>query len=216
MTKIEQIASYVLNVPFDLIHIERPRTSVIPNPTSSGASTGTAYNGEAVKQVCEQMRSRLADFGQRMLKDNGEDWCRKQGIDYWNHGKDGWAAKVNGRLIWQNLVQLAYQQRVSLVVSFTAPIHGGEDPIPALTFKKGGQPGLPGIKVDPHAAPAAASTPSPASPTPPPARSWRSTSSPARRRSSAPTWCTTSAGASTRRSTSARSRAPSCRASATC
>jgi xanthine dehydrogenase/oxidase len=153
MTKIEQIASYVLNVPFDLIHIERPRTSVIPNPTSSGASTGTAYNGEAVKQVCEQMRSRLADFGQRMLKDNGEDWCRKQGIDYWNHGEDGWAAKVNGRLIWQNLVQLAYQQRVSLVVSFTAPIHGGEDPIPALTFKKGGQPGLPGIKVDPHAAP---------------------------------------------------------------
>ncbi|QKW33214.1 molybdopterin-dependent oxidoreductase [Actinomadura sp. NAK00032] len=155
MTKIEQIASYILNVPFDLIHIEHPRTSVIPNPTSSGASTGTAYNGEAVKQVCERMRARLADFGQRMLRDNGEEWCRRKGIDYWNHGKAGWAAKdpATKRLIWQNLVQLAYQQRVSLVEAFTAPIRGGEDPIPALTFKKGGQPGLPGITVDPNAAP---------------------------------------------------------------
>ncbi|TDD79026.1 2Fe-2S iron-sulfur cluster binding domain-containing protein [Actinomadura darangshiensis] len=153
MTKVEQIASYILNVPFELIHIDRPRTSVIPNPTSSGASTGTAYNGEAVKQVCEQMRRRLADFGQEMLKEHGEEWCRKAGIDYWNHGKTGWAAKVGGRLIWQNLVQLAYQQRVGLVASFTAPIHGGEDPLPALTFKDGGQPGLPGIGVDPKARP---------------------------------------------------------------
>ena len=35
-TRLEQVASYVLNVPFDLIRIEVPDTSVIPNPTSTG------------------------------------------------------------------------------------------------------------------------------------------------------------------------------------
>src|SRR6266542_6713426 len=56
-TKVEQIASYVLNIPFDLLRVEGPKTAVIPNPASTGASTGTAYNGEAVKRACEQLRA---------------------------------------------------------------------------------------------------------------------------------------------------------------
>ena len=63
----------------------------------------------------------------------GRSGARSQGIDFWNYGQQGWAAEietvVNGKqvkkLIWQYLVQLAYSKRVSLIASFTAPIHGG-------------------------------------------------------------------------------------------
>ncbi|WP_131735863.1 molybdopterin cofactor-binding domain-containing protein [Actinomadura roseirufa] len=155
ITKVEQVASYILNVPFDLLRVEGVRTSVVPNPTSTGASTGTAYNGEAVKQVCEKLRARLTDFGHSLLRDYGDEWCRARGVDFWNYGRQGWAAQVPGthRIVWQNLVQLAYQQRIGLVETFTAPIHGGEAPVPALVFKPGGQPGIPGIEVDERAVP---------------------------------------------------------------
>ncbi|MDR7132366.1 xanthine dehydrogenase/oxidase [Algoriphagus sp. 4150] len=142
MTKVEQVAAYVLNIPMDLIQIHSPNTRAIPNPTSTGGSTGTAYNGEAVKQACEKMRSRMTEFGYKLLKDNGDEWCKSQGIDFWNYGKEGWSASVirpnidqYPKLIWQNLVALAYQNRIDLIASFTAPIPGGTTPIPAMTFK---------------------------------------------------------------------------------
>ncbi len=156
-TKVEQIASYVLNIPFDLLRVEGPKTAVIPNPASTGASTGTAYNGEAVKRACEQLRARLTDFGYRMLKEHGPQWCADHRIDFWNYGGKGWAARVAGpsgtpRIVWQNLVQVAFQQRVNLVSSFTSPIRGGETPVPALTFKPmREQPHIPGIDIDEHA-----------------------------------------------------------------
>ncbi len=151
ITQMTQIASYVLNVPMDLIQVEMPKTSVIPNPTSTGGSTGTAYNGEAVRRVCEDLRSRLMEFGYKMLNDNGDAWCKGNGIDFWNYGKQGWSAETpladgTAKLVWQNLVTLAWQNRVSLVSTFTAPIEGGTTPVPAMTFKpKEEQPNIPGI-----------------------------------------------------------------------
>lgn len=151
MTKVEQVAAYVLGVPMEMIRIHHANTAVIPNPTSTGASTGTAYNGEAIKQAAEVLRTTLMEFGYRMLKDKGDAWCSEQGIDFWNHGEQGWGAKVTihgqEHLIWQNLVQLAYQHRVPLVHSFNAPIRGGETPVPAMTFKTPAEnnaiPGIP-------------------------------------------------------------------------
>jgi xanthine dehydrogenase/oxidase len=155
-TQIQQVTSYVLNVPMDLIQVEGPRTSITPNPTSSGASTGTPYNCEAVKQTCQDVRSRLMDFGYQMLKENGGEWCKDNGIDFWNYGEEGWAKSILLRkrktLIWQNLVQLAYANRVSLICTFTAKIRGGGTPVPAMTFKpQNEQPDLPGIERDTHA-----------------------------------------------------------------
>jgi xanthine dehydrogenase/oxidase len=149
LTQIEQIASYVLNVPMDLIYVDGPKTSVTPNPTSTGGSTGTAYSGEAVKQTCQELRARLTEFGYRMLKENGGDWCKARGIDFWNYGEQGWAscAGANNTLIWQNLVQLAYAKRVGLICSFTAKIQGGTTPVPAMTYKpQDQQPDIPGIQ----------------------------------------------------------------------
>lgn len=162
-TRVEQVASYVLNVPFDLLRIELPNTGVIPNPTSTGASTGTSYSAEAVKQACERLRGRLVEFGHRMLEENGPDWCCANQIDFWNYGKQGWATPLTNpvtgtpRLIWQNLVQVAYQQRVDLVVSGTVPMVGGDDPVPALTYKPmDEQRDIPGIEVDRKARPGGA------------------------------------------------------------
>ncbi|HLJ27429.1 MAG TPA: molybdopterin cofactor-binding domain-containing protein [Candidatus Angelobacter sp.] len=149
-TQVVQIASYVLNVPMELIYVDDPRTSITPHPPSTGGSIGTSYNGEAVKHTCEKLRERLTEFGYEMLKENGGTWCTAQGIDFWNHGEQGWAAQVvtNGKktLIWQNLVQQAYSKRVSLIVSYTAKIRGGTVPVPSLTFKKEkDQPNIPGV-----------------------------------------------------------------------
>ncbi len=152
-TQVLQVAAYVLNVPMDLIFVENVDTSIIPSPTSTGASTGTPYSCEAVKQTCQELRERLTEFGYRMLEENGNDWCKQQNIDFWNHGETGWATpvEVNGRqlLIWQQLVQLAYSKRVNLLATFTAKIRGGGTPVPAMTFKpQSEQPNLPGIERD--------------------------------------------------------------------
>ncbi|WP_263452243.1 molybdopterin cofactor-binding domain-containing protein [Hyalangium gracile] len=160
LTQVRQIAAYVLNVPMDIIRVEAPRTLVTPNPSSTGASTGTAYNGEAVKRTCQDLASRLMAFGYELLKEKGNEWCQSQGIDFWNHGQAGWNTQVQlfpntpPKLIWQNLVALAYQYRVSLVATFTAPIRGGETPVPVLTYKPlEEQPEIPGYVSDPKGQP---------------------------------------------------------------
>jgi xanthine dehydrogenase/oxidase len=154
-TQARQVASQVLGVPMSVVFIENVRTSVTPNPSSTGASTGTPYSCEVVKQTCQQLRARLTEFAHQMRDANGDGWCKRQGVDFWNHG-GGWADTVTagGRtaMIWQFLVQLAYAQRVSLTESFTCPIGGGEVPIPALTYKPERlQPNPPGIERDHNA-----------------------------------------------------------------
>jgi xanthine dehydrogenase/oxidase len=159
VTQAQQVAAYVLGLPMEMIFIDNAKTNITPNPTSTGGSTGTPYACEAVKQTCQQLRARLMEFGYQMLKDHGDDWCKEQGIDFWNHGAaqgGGWATKVKafGReaMIWQFLIQLAYAKRVSLVASFTAKIHGGEVQVPAMTFKtEKDQPDIPGVPRTPNA-----------------------------------------------------------------
>ena len=123
----------------------------MPNATSTGGSTGTPYNAEVVKQTCQKLQARLMAFGYQQLKEQGNEACKKAGIDFWNYPETGWNTEItlsSGAtvLIWQQLVALAYNNRVDLTCSFTAPIRGGETPVPAFTYKdEGSQPSLPGI-----------------------------------------------------------------------
>lgn len=155
VTQAQQVAAYVLGIPMEMIFIDNVNTSVTPNPTSTGGSTGTPYSCEAVKQTCEEMRARLMEFGYQMLKENGEDWCKSKNIDFWNYGageNKGWAKKIkisegNELMIWQHLINLAASQRVNLIASFNTKIKGGEVQIPAMTFKtEADQPNIPGIE----------------------------------------------------------------------
>jgi xanthine dehydrogenase/oxidase len=157
-TQVQQVASYVLNVPMGLIYVESVSTGVMPNATSTGGSTGTPYNAEVVKQTCQKLAARLNEFGQQMRLEQGEDWCKQQLIDFWNYPDTGWATKVPSAgpgskqvLIWQKLVSLAYAKRVELTCSFTAKIEGGSTPVPCMTFKaRELQPTLPGVKPGPE------------------------------------------------------------------
>lgn len=155
VTQAQQVAAYVLGIPMEMIFIDNVNTSVTPNPTSTGGSTGTPYSCEAVKQTCEDMRARLMEFGYQMLKENGEEWCKSKNIDFWNYGageNKGWAKKIkvsdgNELMIWQYLINLAASQRVNLIASFNTKIKGGEVQIPAMTFKtEADQPNIPGIE----------------------------------------------------------------------
>ncbi|NLS21279.1 molybdopterin-dependent oxidoreductase [Rhizobium sp. P40RR-XXII] len=150
LTQIRQVAAYVLNIPQTLVHVESPQTDTTPNTSSSGASTGTPYSAEAVKRTCEQLRQQLHEFGYRLLKDNGNNWCKDNGVDFWNYGPDGWNTLVatgqGNKLIWQNLVNLAYVNRLPLTSTFNANIEHGEFDMPVLRFKQPGeQHDIPGI-----------------------------------------------------------------------
>ncbi len=154
ITKVEQIASYVLNLPMDHIRVNLPNTEINPNPTSTGGSTGTQYNGLAVKKTCERVRERLEAFAAEIRAEKGDAWCHEHNIDYWAYPDKGWASAVtvNGRklLIWQNLISLAYTRRVSLVEAFNAKVPGGEAAITELTYKtleQAQSEALPGIEV---------------------------------------------------------------------
>lgn len=159
VTQVQQVAAYVLNVPMSLIYVESVSTGIMPNATSTGGSTGTPYNAEVVKQTCEKLAARLAEFARQMRLEQGDDWCKQQLIDYWNYPDTGWQTKVpsNGPgssevLIWQKLVSLAYSKRVELNCAFTAKIQGGTVPVPCMTYKpRDAQPTLPGIKPGPLA-----------------------------------------------------------------
>ncbi|NTF52641.1 molybdopterin-dependent oxidoreductase [Agrobacterium rhizogenes] len=150
LTQIRQVAAYVLNIPQTLVHVESPQTDTTPNTSSSGASTGTPYSAEAVKRTCEQLRQQLHEFGYQLLKDNGNDWCKDNGVDFWNYGQDGWNTLVKTaqgyKLIWQNLINLAYANRLPLTATFNANIEHGEFDMPVLRFKQPDeQNDIPGI-----------------------------------------------------------------------
>lgn len=156
ITMLAQIAAYELNVPLEIIQIEGSDTTVIPNPTSTGASTGTQYNGEAVKQACDVLRKRLEAFGLEQRKTLGEQACVDAHIDFWNY-TTGWNTYVDDKtspsnqkvLIWQALVSMAYGARVNLQAQVNAQIPGGTADVPNVTFKSyEEQPTGTGIKVD--------------------------------------------------------------------
>lgn len=157
LTKIVQIAAYELNVPMEIIRIESSDTRVTPSPTSTGASTGTQYNGEAVRQSCAVLRDRLHAFGQEMLRLHGAEWCRNQGINYWDFGTEGWRKVIGGgnkpATIWQKIVALAFQNRVNLQAQVDAKIPGGTGIVPNVAFKpRDLQPTGTGIPIDPNGA----------------------------------------------------------------
>ena len=118
MTKMAQIAAESLNIPLSLIQMTATRTSVIPNPQSTGATSGSDLNGGAVQQACETQRQRLETLCLTLLQEKGSQWCEQNGINFWDYPDKGWKTEtvkgLGGPLMWNNIVGLAYQNRVKL------------------------------------------------------------------------------------------------------
>lgn len=131
--KVAQVAAQTLNVPLELITIADTDLGVVPNPVSTGASTGTGFNAEAVRTACIDLSDRLKAYVESLRKANGDAWCTKNNIDYWNY-PEGWRAAPGGKSIWATIVGKAHFDRVNLSSQVRVAIPGGDAPAKNLQF----------------------------------------------------------------------------------
>lgn len=110
-TKMLQVASKALGVKLDRIRIMHTSTDKVPNSSATAASSGSDLNGQAVKDACETLRTRLAAVAVRMLNlDAPEDmvfagdwiYCRTY---------------PSARIPFEEVVQQAYSERISLAAT---------------------------------------------------------------------------------------------------
>uniref|UniRef100_A0ABM0MJG8 Xanthine dehydrogenase/oxidase-like n=1 Tax=Saccoglossus kowalevskii TaxID=10224 RepID=A0ABM0MJG8_SACKO len=73
-TKTIQIASRVLRIPSERIHINETSTDKIPNATPTVGSSATELFGSAVKIACETLMDRLDPFMKENPKGSWEQW----------------------------------------------------------------------------------------------------------------------------------------------
>ncbi|HEY9677653.1 MAG TPA: molybdopterin cofactor-binding domain-containing protein [Drouetiella sp.] len=102
-TKIAQLASNVLGIPLELIHVNGNNSDVITNCPATAASTGFDLNGGAVEKACNVLRTRLEEFcvtmEQYLPYDRIEDW------------RTNWGEK------WKEIVFKAWYHRVNLAAA---------------------------------------------------------------------------------------------------
>jgi xanthine dehydrogenase large subunit len=84
-TKMLQVAATALGLPLEKVRLTPTRTDKVPNTSATAASAGADLNGGAVKNACEQIVGRLA----QVRADNPD-------------------------ASWEELVRIAYHQRIQL------------------------------------------------------------------------------------------------------
>ena len=152
ITKLTQIAAYALNVPIELIRVDTADTQVVPNPSSTGASTGTQFSGRAIMQACEVLKKRLATY----CLDRGDEWARSLGMTSAGSAAEDWHSTFtdgNGdiKATWPEVVKAAFADRVNLQAQEKAVVPGGTGLVPNISFKpKSSQPMGTGIPIDEH------------------------------------------------------------------
>ncbi|MGH6903393.1 MAG: molybdopterin cofactor-binding domain-containing protein, partial [Geminicoccaceae bacterium] len=99
-TKLAQLTADVLGVPLEMIEVAPSSTEVIPNASSSGASTGADLHGGALMRACQVLRRRLTCLCRELEREGKapEGWDRP----------DGWKAR------WPEIVAHAYNRRLNL------------------------------------------------------------------------------------------------------
>ena len=104
-TKMLQVAATTLGVPLSRVRLAPTRTDKVPNTSATAASSGADLNGAAIKNACEQIRERLAQVAGGKLGISPLDVRFVDGVVRGLSG-DG--------VDWNELVNLAYHQRVQL------------------------------------------------------------------------------------------------------
>jgi xanthine dehydrogenase large subunit len=106
-TKMLQVAATTLGIPLRRVRLAPTRTDKVPNTSATAASSGADLNGGAVKNACEQIRSRLVQVAATKLDVNPAEVRIGDGIA---HGLGSSAEPIG----WDELVLAAYHQRVQL------------------------------------------------------------------------------------------------------
>ena len=135
-TKIAQVAAEALNVPLRMIRIGETDVAVVPNPISTGASTGSSLNAGAVRKACLELRQRLEEYCLSLLTKNGSEWCRENKVNFWDY-TNGWQTEIDGSSLWETIVGKAYFDRINLTgqARYRQPGGGGVDS--NLSYHKG-------------------------------------------------------------------------------
>ena len=103
-TKIAQIVADELGVPFHRVLVTASDTSKIPNASATAASAGTDLNGRAAQFAARHVRDNLAQFV------SGLDGCGAGAVQF----EGGWVRSPKGERPFDEVVQLAYANRIQL------------------------------------------------------------------------------------------------------
>jgi len=103
-SKMVQVAAAILGIDPGRVRITATDTSKVPNTSATAASSGADMNGMAVKDACEKLRRRLADFVA------GREGCAPSEVIF-EAGEVRAAGKARP---FGAVVQDAYQARISL------------------------------------------------------------------------------------------------------
>lgn len=110
-TKMVQVAARSLGVKSDRFRVMPTSTDKVPNSSATAASSGSDLNGQAVKDACTTLKSRLATVAAKLLQlDAPED------LEF----ADGWIycrSYPSLRVAFDQVVQQAYNDRVSLAAT---------------------------------------------------------------------------------------------------
>jgi len=107
-TKMLQVAAQTLGVSLDRFRIMPTSTDKVPNTSATAASSGSDLNGQAVKNACETIQSRLATVAVRMMTlDTPEDLVFANDWIYCR-------SYPQNRVLFADVVKQAYSDRISL------------------------------------------------------------------------------------------------------
>ena len=105
-TKMLQVAATALGVPLARVRLAPTRTDKVPNTSATAASSGADLNGGAVKDACDQVRTRLDTVAAGLLGTTAADV----------RVRDGVFTRLDGLqdVSWEEVIRVAYSQRVQL------------------------------------------------------------------------------------------------------
>ncbi|XP_071746954.1 xanthine dehydrogenase [Lepeophtheirus salmonis] len=80
-TKSIQVASQVLDIPIEKIHISKTSTDKVPNGSVTGASVGTDIYGQAVMNACVEINKRLEPYKRMDPQGGWASWISSAYLD---------------------------------------------------------------------------------------------------------------------------------------
>ncbi len=107
-TKMLQVAAKALGVSVDRFRVMPTSTDKVPNTSATAASSGSDLNGQAVKNACEILKTRLAQVAATLLQiDTPEEL---EFADDWIYCRSYPALRIQ----FEEVVKQAYNDRISL------------------------------------------------------------------------------------------------------
>jgi xanthine dehydrogenase large subunit len=113
-TKIKQIVADEFSIDPDLVIVMPTSTEKNNNTSATAASSGADINGSAAADACRKIRARLIDVAAEECARRDGDIQASIGNIVFEDGLIYDSRRPGVRLLWKDLLQLAYVRRVSL------------------------------------------------------------------------------------------------------